>query len=194
MSPVVTPGISRVTMKAVMPAMPGVGVGFGDDQKVMRFRRQADPHLLAVEDVGVADAPRRRTHVDHVAADARFGQAERGVFLAARLRDEEALFLIFRAPLQQRQAVQAEMHRHDHAQGRIGAFQFFADQPQRDVVEALPAVAHRDADAEDAQFRHARQKGRIHLLLAIPFADDRDDFFGGEIAHHLLCLLVFFVE
>ena len=78
------------------------------------------------------------------------------------------------------------MHRHDHAQGGIGAFQLFANETQRHIIKALAAVAHRDADAEDAQFAHAWQKGGIHLLLAIPLANDRNDFFGSKIAHHFL--------
>ena len=91
-------------------------------------------------------------HIGHIAADARLGQAEAGVLLALCLRHQEALFLLLGAPLQQGHAVQAHVHRHDHAQGGIGAFEFFAHQPQGDVVETLPAVAHRDVDSQDAQF------------------------------------------
>ena len=39
-----------------------------------------------------------------------------------------------------------------------------------------------------AEFRHARQKSRVHLLFAVPFTDNRNDLFCGEIAHHLLDL------
>ncbi len=86
------------------------------------------------------------------------------------------------------------MYRHDDAQRGIGAFEFLADQAERDVIISLAAVAHRNADAKDAKLGHARQKFRVHLLLAIPFADDGDDLTGGEFAHHLLCLQMFFSQ
>ena len=60
-------------------------------------------------------------------------------------------FCSSRAPLQQPQAVQPHVHRHHHPQGRVDRFQLFAGQPQGDVIHPLPAVAHRQADPQDAQ-------------------------------------------
>jgi hypothetical protein len=48
--------------------------------------------------------------------------------------------------LQQRETVQPGVNRHDHAQAGVNAFQFFADQRQRDVIEALAAIPYRNVD------------------------------------------------
>jgi hypothetical protein len=80
------------------------------------------------------------------------------------------------------------MNRHDDAQGCIGAFQFLADQSKRNIVKSLTAIPHRDIDSQNAQFAHARQGVGVHLLLAIPFADSRNNLFGAEVAHHFLRL------
>src|SRR5581483_59416 len=62
--------------------MAGCGVGLGDHQEMMGLRRQADPHLLAVEHVHVAAPLRAGLHRNHVAARARLGETKGRIFLA----------------------------------------------------------------------------------------------------------------
>ena len=114
-----------------------------------------------------------------------FGEAEHRDALAARLRRQKTLLLLLVAPLQQRQAVQPDMHRHRGAQAGVGRFQFLAGQPQGDVVEALAAVAFGDADAQNPQLRHARQQVRRHGLAAVSLLDDRRNLALGKGSHHL---------
>ena len=152
---------------------------------------QRDPHLLAVDDVLIAVAAGSGSHGRHVAAGARLGEAEHGDALTARLRRQKALLLILVAPLQQRQAVQSNVHRHGCPQTRISRLQFLAGQPQGDIIETLAAIAFRDADAENAQLGHARQQVRWHGLIAISFLDDRRNFPLGKCSYHLLCTQMF---
>ncbi len=170
------------------------GVCFGDHQKVMGFRRQADPHFFAVEDIFVTHPAGGGGHAGDIAARARFRQAESGVFFAHCLRNQKLLLLFLRAPLQQGHTVQPHVDGHNHPQSGVGPFEFLAHQAQRDVIKTLPAVAHRDIDAENAQFRHAWQDSRIHLLSAIPFTDGGNHLFFGKIAHDLLRLNMFFTQ
>ncbi len=84
------------------------------------------------------------------------------------------------------------MHRHHHSQGRVDCLQLLAYQPQRDVIHALPAVAHRQAYPQDAQLCQAWQHDRVHLPAAVAFLDERRDFLLDEFAHHLLYHPLFF--
>ena len=164
-------------------------------QDVMRFGRQRNPHLFAVDHIRVAVAPRggapcrpRRCPTPGSVSP------NMAIFLALRLRHEESLLLLLGAPLQQRQTVQSHVHRHHHAQAGVHRFQFFAHQPERDVIKALPAVFLRNANAQDAQLAHARQECSGASLLAVCLFDDRRDLFLAKVAHHLLHHVVLFGE
>jgi len=171
-----------------------VRVGLGEDDEVIGQRRQADPHLLAVEDVDIPFAAGGAAQVDRIAARLGLGQPVAGVLLAARLRDEEALFLLLGGPLQQGQAVEAGVHRHDHAQAGVNALQFLADQGQGDVVEALPTVADGDVDAQHTVFGQQRQHVGVRLVLAVPFLEGGVDFVASQLAHHVAGHDLFFVQ
>src|SRR5579864_5841246 len=110
------------------------------------FTGQADPHFFAVQDVFVADAPRTRLDVSNVTPGAWFREAKCGDLLPTRLGCQESLFLFLGAPLQQSQAIQPNMNRHDDPQGRIDSFQFFACQAECYVIESLASVPYGNTD------------------------------------------------
>ena len=119
--------------------------------------------LLAGQHVPVALLHRDRLDAARVAAGARLGQAVAGDLLALRLRHEIPLLLIFGAPREQRQAVEAGVHRHDHAQRRVDVLELLARQPERDVVHAGAAVlaaAPRRRAARARPSRRACARGR----------------------------------
>ena len=82
-------------------------VDAGEDQEVVGEIGQPDPELLAVEAVGRAVAAGRGLEIGGIGADAWLGQAEGRELLAAGLRDEPALALLLRPPLQEGQRVEA---------------------------------------------------------------------------------------
>ena len=170
------------------------GVRAREDEEVVRFGRQADPRFLAAEEVGIAITAGAGLEIGGIAADAGFGEAIGGDALAAGLGGQDSPLLFFCAPLQQRHVVQAHVHGHHHAQGGIAAFQLFADEAEREVIEALAAIAHGDVDAEDTQLGQARQDALVHSLLAVPTSDVGDDFLIYEIAHQLLGGELLFVQ
>jgi hypothetical protein len=49
------------------------------------------------------------------------------------------------------------VHAHDDAQTGVNGFEFFADQPQRDVIEPCAAILFRDADAQYVKLSHLVQ-------------------------------------
>ena len=96
------------------------------------------------------------------------------------------LFLLFGAPLENGQGMQAQMNGTGLAHRRVAKLQPLRDDAQRDVVHACAAVAHRQADAHEAQFSHlGYQLDRISVI-AIVFLDDRHDFLASEVIDRLL--------
>ena len=69
-------------------------------------------------------------------------------------------FCVLGAPRQQRQAVQPDVHRQDHAQRRVDVLELLARDAEADVVHAGAAVFGRHADAEQAEVGHLRQDAR----------------------------------
>ena len=98
---------------------------------------------------------RGRLNAARVAAGGRLGQAVGRELVALRLRHQILLLLLFGAPRQQRQTVEARVHRHDHAQRRVDVLQLLAGQAEADVVHAGAAVLLRHRDAQQAQPLHA---------------------------------------
>ena len=131
-------------MNALMPegsrCLLLVDIGPGKDEEVVGDVGERDPALLAGQDVAAALPDRRRLDGARVAARRRFGEAVAGDSAALRLRHEIPLLLILGAPRQQRQAVEAGVHRHDDAQRRVDVLELFADEPERDVVHPGAAV------------------------------------------------------
>src|SRR5215510_16515381 len=84
------------------------------------------------------------------------------------------------------------MDRHHHAQKSVDGFEFFTNQPQRDVVETSTAILLRNADAQKIQSCHLLQYRRIEKLFLIPFLDMRRNFFLRKLTHRLHERLVVF--
>ena len=156
----------------------------GEDEVIVGHGRQADPHLLTVEDVHVTLAASRGADPSHVGAGPGLGQAECRVPLAQRLRHQPALLLFLAAPLEQAQAVQPHVHAHHHAQRGIHPLQLLARQPEADVIHPGAAVPVRDAYTEDAQRPHAGQHLRVGPLGAVELFDGGRRLTFGELAHH----------
>ncbi len=155
----------------------------GEDQEVVGDVGQADPDLGAVEDVRVAVTTGGRGQAGGVGAGTGLGQPERGQLLALRLGREETLLLILRAPLQQGQRVEPDVHAHHHPKGRIGALELLAQDAQADVVQAGPAVLLGDRCAQEAQLAHPAEHLAVHFVLGVPLADMGLYLGGGEVAH-----------
>src|SRR5207237_199471 len=63
----------------------------GEDEEVVRDVGEADPLLLAVQDVGIAIAPGSRVEIAGIRPDARLRQPERRELLTPGLGDQPAL-------------------------------------------------------------------------------------------------------
>src|SRR6185436_14355921 len=162
-------------------------VGPGDHEEVVGDIRQRDPRLLAVQDVPVALLDGRRLDRARVAARARLGQAVARELVALGLRREVSLLLIVRAPGEQCQAVQADVHGHDHAQRRVEVLELLARNPEGHVVHAGSAVLLRHADAEQTQGLQPRHDAlAIEVVRAVVFADVRRDVAGAPLPDRLL--------
>ena len=90
-------------------------IGFGEPQDVIRLGCQADPHLLAVDDVIVPVATGGGSQRGNIGTRAGLGEAKGGDLVAAGLRRQKMLLLFLGAPLQEPHAVQAHVDRHHHA-------------------------------------------------------------------------------
>ncbi len=77
------------------------------------------------------------------------------------------------------------MHRHCDAQKSIDRFEFFANQAQRNVVEARAAIIFGNANTEQIQLGHLVEDRPLKVLLLVPFFDVGRDFFLGKFAHSL---------
>ena len=135
--------LQRAAGKALEPALDDEGgnardvallllleIGPREDEKVVGDVGQRDPHLLARQHVPVAGLDRHRLNAAHVAARGRFGESVGGDLPALGLRDQITLLLILGSPGEQGEAVQAGMHRHDHAQRGVDVFEFLARQSE----------------------------------------------------------------
>ena len=170
------------------PAMALRAVDVGEGQDVIGSVAQADPDLGPVEDVPIAVAPGGGDQVGGVAAHARLGEPERRELLASRLRRKVALLLLLGSPLEQRQRVQAGMHREDDAERGVGALHLLAQQREGDVVHAGPAVSLGDRQAQQALGAHLLVERAVVGRRLVELADARQDLALGEGARSALHL------
>src|SRR5204863_6354774 len=98
----------------------------------------------------VALAPRGREHRGDVRPRGRLGQPEARELLAARLRYEVALLLLFGRVAQERERVEPDVHRDQRPEGGLAALDLLAGERLRDEVEAGAAVLLGDHDPEQA--------------------------------------------
>ena len=162
-------------------------IGPGDDEEVVGDVGERDPRFLAVQDVAIALLDGGRLDARARRCRRRLGQPVAGDLPALRLRHEIPLLLILGAPRQQRQAVQAGVHRHDHAQRRVDVLELLAGQAEADVVHAGAAVLLRHRDAEQTERRHAAEHAiAIEAMLPVGFPDVRRDLARAPLADRLL--------
>src|SRR5919205_2603654 len=135
-----------------------------EEEEVVSHVGERYPHLLAVQDPLAAFAPSGRARADYIRARARLGQTVGRNLLALRLRHEVLALLLLGAPGVERQRVEPRVYAHHDAQEGIHRFEFFADEAERDVVEAGAAVLFGDADAEQAERGHLVQYLAVELL------------------------------
>ncbi len=162
------------------------------DDEVVGDIGERDPHLLAREHVAIAFLHGDGLNAAHVAARGRFRQAIGRNLLALRLRHQVPLLLILASPREQRQAVEAGVHRHDHAERRVDVLELLARQTQADVVHARAAVLDRHRDAEQAELGHLRQNRRIEGVGAVELLDPGRHLAARPVAHGLLEQALFF--
>ena len=177
--------------------MPGRGVGLGEDQRVVGLGRVGDPVLLAVQEVGaVVLADGRRQHRRDVGAGGRLGQAEAAELLALCHRLEVARVLLVAPELEERQRVQADVHRDQRAERRLAPLDLLADQRLAHVVEARAAVLGRDRRAQQPQLGHALDDAHVEVVVDVVLLRHRQDASVDELTHGLLdrALLVVQVE
>ena len=151
-----------------------------EDEEMVGDVRQRDPDLLAVEPVRVAVASGGGLEVGGVGPDAGLGQPERRELLAAGLRDEPALALLLRPPLQERQRIEPDVDAlHDTERG-VGTLQLLAQDREAEVVHPGTAVGLRDRRSQEAQLAHPGEHLAMDLALLVPLADVRQDLRLGE--------------
>ena len=154
--------------------MAGLGIALGEHELVVGLGRVGDPVLLAVQQVGaVGLADRGGQHRRNVGSGRRLGQAEAAQLLALRQRHEVALLLLLAAVPQQREGVQADVHRDQRAEGRLAPLDLLADQRLAHVVEAGAAVLGRDRRAQDAQLGHALDDPHVEVVVDVVVLGDR---------------------
>ncbi len=168
-------------------AVGGVGVGLGEDELVVGLGGVRDPVLLAVQQIGaVGLADRGGQHRRHVGSGGRLGQAEAAELLALRHRLEVLALLLLAAVAQQRQRVQADVHRDQRPEGRLAPLDLLADQRLAHVVEAGAAVLDRDRRAQEPELGHPLDDPHVEVVVDVVLLRDRQHPPVDELAHRLL--------
>jgi hypothetical protein len=144
---------------------------------------ERDPHLGAVEDVGVAVSHIGRLNRTGVASGIWLGQREGAELLTAGLGNQEPLLLLFIGPLQESQAVEPDVDAHHHPQKGVYVLQLLAGERQRDVIETGAAILLRNGKTEDAEIAHLAQHFRVELAFGVPCLDVWCNLARGELAH-----------
>src|SRR4051812_3998012 len=157
-----------------------------EDERVVRDGGVRDPVLLTVEDVRVAFTPRRRPHRRHVGAGVGLGQAEARELLALRLRRQPPLLLLLCPVLEQRERVEADVHRDQRPERRLAPLDLLARERLRHVVEACAPVLLRHDDAEDPELCHALDQLEVELVVDVVLHGDRQDALVHELANRVL--------
>src|SRR5436309_800614 len=82
----------------------------------------------------------RRARTNNVRSSAGLSQSVSRQFLTFRLRHEVLLLLLFSSPGVKRKRIQARVNRHCDAQKSVDCFELFANQAERNVIEARSTV------------------------------------------------------
>src|SRR6266545_78829 len=140
------------------------------DEEVVGDVRQADPDLLAVEDVAVAAPSGRRLECAGVRAHPGLGEPERGELFAPRLGHEVALALVLAPPLEEGEGIEADVDALHDAESRVRPLELLAQDGEADVVHAGAAVAVGNRGAQEAQLAHPGEDLAVHLAARVPVA------------------------
>src|SRR6266540_2833025 len=158
----------------------------GEDEEVVGDVRQADPDLLAVEDVAVAAPSGRRLECAGVRAHPGLGEPERGELFAPRLGHEVALALVLAPPLEEGEGIEADVDALQDAESRVRPLELLAQDGEADVIHAGTAVALGNRGAEEAQLAHPGEDLAVDLAARVPVANVGQDLRLGEGAGALL--------
>ena len=156
-----------------------------EHERELRHRAVGDPHLPAVDDPAVAVALRRCLQSRRVAADRRLSEAEARDDLALTKAGEPRALLLFRAPFEDRQLHQRDLHGERRPHRRVRAADLLGDQAVADVVDAHPAVLLGHGSTEESDRRHLFQDVRGELLRAVSLARARRDLAVREVSCEL---------
>ena len=86
------------------------------------------------------------------------------------------------------------MHGDGLTHRRVAKLEPLRQNAERDVVQAGAAVAHRQTDAQKAEFRHFGQQLMRVGVVAVVLFDDGDDFLAREVIDHLFDHFVFVTQ
>src|SRR3954467_13148031 len=163
----------------------GARIGLDEHEDERREQAVRDPHLLAVDLVGVAvDALGRGLDRLHVGAELGLGEAERGADLTGRHAREVLPALLVGAELHEQ--VRADEVRVDDPRDR--------DPPARELlddhrvgrqVEPHPPVLLGDRDAEQTELAHLLDDRLGKLVRRVVVPGVRDDLLVRKLADHL---------
>ena len=169
--------------------MPGLGIGLREDEEEVSGVGIGDPDLLAVEDVCAAGAACCRLYRRNVRACVRLSQPVARQLLARGHRHQPALLLLLVSPRVQAHADQADVHRQHCGVGGVDVLELLADEPEGQVVEAVAAVALREADAREPDRSELGEDLGVVPALAIVGRDCGRELPGAEVpdrGHELL--------
>src|SRR5690606_6567965 len=147
----------------------------GEDQEEVCLVYEADPSLLAVQDVAVAAAACAGEQRADSGPHALHSQGEAGDSHATREPRQPVRALLLRTPLEDRQADQGEVDGHGDLVRGVDPSEFLAEDGEGAVVVPKAAVARWEAPSENALGRHGGDRLRVRPALAELFLDG-----GGE--------------
>ena len=157
-------------------------IGQREDADQVRDRSVGDESLAAVQDVVIAVTDGAHPVGGDVAAGGGLGQPEGGQPLAGGEAREVAVLLLLVAGQQDRQGAEL-LNGGDQAGGRVGARDLLDEDGLRDLVEGRPAVALREARAEQVLLREELLEVPGELLLLVDLGGTGCDPLRGELAH-----------
>ena len=162
-----------------------LAVGVGEDQEAVGVVAEADPGLLAVQDVDVALAAGGAAHRRHVAAGVGLGQPEGAHLRPLGQGSQQALLLLLAAPLVDARAAEPVVHRGRRADRGVDVLQLLHHQAQRQVVHARPAVPLGHRDARQPQPGQLGEGVGVVALEPVVLLDDLGELGAHEAASGL---------
>ncbi len=162
----------------------GLGVGLDEHEDESGAQAVGDPHLLAVDDVGVAVLAGGRLDRLDVGAQLRLGEREGGAQVAGRHLGQVLLLLLLGAELHQ-QVGADEVGVDDPGDRDPAARELLDDHRVGRQVQPHPAVLLGDGGAEQAELLHLLDDRLRERVLVVVLLRVRQDLLVRELAHHL---------